>query len=115
MSKTQEQQKAGLLDDYIKDLKTVKVHLLSLDDADLIAKYDAITSQKPLTADPYADEIFSKRVYNLLVAHFWGDATELRLSECPKISHIRDDIGFGRKSREEYISIMKQYGFNDKI
>jgi len=38
-----------------------------------------------------------------------------QLSELPKIEDLEMEHGFGRKSREEYVDVMKKYGFHDKI
>lgn len=120
---SKEQQKAKLLDDLFDWLKPcfnepydegTDEHMRDMIQ-DAKQEYDVITAQKPLTADPYADEVFSGRLCRFLAHYFFGDTTELRLSECPKIDLINTEKGFGRKSREEYITIMKQYGFNDKI
>jgi hypothetical protein len=114
--KTQEQQKADLLDELMHRCtgafsRSYGGELL----LETLNKYRKITAQKPLTADPYADEIFSGRLCRFLAHYFFGDTTELRLSECPKIDLINTERGFGRKSREEYIEVMTTYEMWDKI
>lgn len=114
--KTQEQQKAELLTQYVEALIPLST-TVELNDMEkvLVKKYKEITSQKPLTADPYIDEVFSKRVYDLVNTFFWGQAHVTRLSHCPKLKEIELEYGFGRKSREEYIEVMRKYNFLDKI
>jgi hypothetical protein len=127
--KTQEQQKAELCDKLIEVLKFAHEGCENrtwkgFQNGDgeefgeqldlLMTEYDSITAQKPLTADPYADEVFSGRLYKLLTKLSWV-SKETRLSYMPKLASLMNENGFGRKSREEYIEVMKKYGFNDKI
>jgi hypothetical protein len=130
--KTQEQQKAELCDKLIEVLKLAHEGCENrtwkgFQNGDgeefgeqldlLMTEYDSITAQKPLTADPYADEVFSGRVLNKVQSYFYrkGLGRNPRLSECPHISYFGIGNGFGRKSREEYIEVMKKFNMHDKI
>jgi hypothetical protein len=113
--KTQEQQKAMLLDKYVENLRLNSDHLFT-EDLNLIKEYDAITAQKPLTADPYADEVFSGRLFKKILWYFKQPLNDMpKLSECPSVNWYNQHIGFGRKSREEYIEVMTTYEMWDKI
>tara|TARA_R110000868_G_scaffold309986_2_gene571216 strand:+ start:2707 stop:3051 length:345 start_codon:yes stop_codon:yes gene_type:complete len=113
--KTQEQQKAELLTQYVEALiplsTTVEINDMEIV---LIRKYNEIIQQKPLTADPYADEVFSGRVLRLIHSTC-GYNSLTRISNLPHIEWFRSKIGFGRKSREEYIEVMTTYEMWDKI
>jgi len=109
--KTQEQQKAELLDKIVADIIENKDdHLIWI-----VSMYAEITAQKPLTADPYADEIFSGRILKAIYSTYHVKPRALRLSECPSVKLINQFNGFGRKSREEYIEAMTTYEMWDKI
>jgi hypothetical protein len=113
--KTQEQQKADLLDELMHRCtgafsRSYGGELL----LETLNKYRKITAQKPLTADPYADEVFSGRLYKLLTKLSWV-SKETRLSYMPKLASLMNENGFGRKSREEYIEVMKKFNMHDKI
>tara|TARA_R110000868_G_scaffold119513_5_gene317288 strand:- start:22164 stop:22511 length:348 start_codon:yes stop_codon:yes gene_type:complete len=114
--KTQEQQKAELCDVFFSKIITCQMDDKAI--IELIANcsldYEKITAQKPLTADPYADEIFSGRLLNSL-SGFLRQLNKPRLSDLPNVNLFLDLHGFGRKSREEYIEVMKKYEMWDKI
>ena len=83
-------------------------------------KYNAIVEQKTLSADPYADEVLSGRLLNLVhdyltlkVAHW--QIKDFRLSGLPDLKCLTRLRGFGKKTRQEYIDVMTKYGFTDKI
>lgn len=111
-----EKQKADLLDEYITQLRSQKLITLKNEECNLIDDYEQIIQQKTLTADPYADEVFSGRLFKKVLWYFKEPLKDMpKLSDCPHISWFGTDRGFGRKSREEYIEVMKKFGFNDKI
>ena len=112
--KTQEQQKAELLDNLVEKHRGPMFNAVNFSN-DVFMSYDAITTQKPLSADPFANEVFSTRVWNVLNDHFYGNSIELRLSECPRIKTLIGKRNFGYKSQMEYISVMKEYSFENKL
>lgn len=111
--KTQEQQKAELMDGVYETLNGIR-------DAEwfgsilegICKEYEKITMQKPLSADPYADEVFNGRIVNIL-RDFCG--MPIRLSECPHIKTLLVKRNFGYKSQMEYIAVMKEYSFENKL
>ena len=113
--KTQEQQKAELLDDLIFYIKNGNTDFKDqMGGKLLISKYDQITQQKPLSQDPYCDEVFSGRLLNI-ISDYWGLENNERLSDLPNIIVFSDKHGFGKKMREEYIDVMTTYEMFDKI
>lgn len=106
--KTQEQQKAELCDEFFSQISTC-----SLTDEQIIVlmakcciKYDEITQQKPLSQDPYCDEIFSGRMLTFFRKYHLN---KKRLSELPNLISLIHQDGFGRKSVEEYTEVMTTY------
>lgn len=117
--KTKEQRKAELLDEIVRDLKGVHSHLLSIDDAEIIRKHDEIESSKPLSQDPYADEIFKGycgcRLITAAVHCLGIERKHLRLSDMPHIQVFRDMRNIGKKSLWVYEETMREFGFTDKL
>jgi hypothetical protein len=111
--KSTEQRKAELCDTFFHLRKVTSGYSDLMNDC--IEKYNKITQQKPLSQDPYCDEVFSGRLVTFLTKHLKDYPKQL--SECPTIqelvhSHVN---GFGRKSRKEYIDVMTAYEMFDKI
>lgn len=111
--KTQEQQKSELCDEYVNALLSIKstVELNEMEIV-LIKKYNQIAQQKPLSQDPYCDEIFSGRMLTLFRKYHLN---KKRLSELPNLISLIHQDGFGRKSVEEYTEVMTTYEMWDKI
>jgi hypothetical protein len=119
--KTQEQQKAELLDQIVSDIITNKDdHLIWI-----VSMYAEITAQKPLSADPYADEVFTGKCGALIInyayyhiCHSYGPKMprkDMRLSDMPHLHIFIEARNVGRKSIEYYKDVMLEYGFNDKL
>ena len=110
--KTQEQQKAELCD---RMMYVLRNNLVSETLMGFVSEYDQITQQKPLSQDPYIDELFSKRVLGAIYSSYRIKPKNLRLSDCPKIILLNIVRGFGRKSVEEYTEVMTKYNLTDKL
>lgn len=103
------QQKAKLLDDFIKESKEMKtsdkytyaINKSFLADK-LIKDYELIT---PESSDPYIHEVFSGRLLNWLT-----DYGCRKLSDCPRIYKLKKQRGLGMKSLSDYRTVMDKYG-----
>ena len=109
--KTQEQQKAELCDRMMCALRN---NLVSEALMGFVSEYDNITQQKPLSQDPYINEVFSRRLLNI-ISDYWGVENDERLSDLPNIIVFSDKVGFGKMMRQEYTEVMTTYEMFDKI
>jgi hypothetical protein len=113
--KTQEQQKAELLDELMHycsgAFSQSYAHELLTETK---KKHNQITQQKPLSQDPYIDEVFSRRLLRIIKI-YWACNKETRLSELPSIDWFCHDFGFGKMSKQEYIEVMTKYNLTDKL
>ena len=116
--KSIEQQKSELLDKFCNELKTTDIYeipYLASVIAKMLIKHEEITAQKPLSQNPYCDEVFGGRLMGLL-NDYWGTNHPYKhISTLPHVSFFDGVRGFGRKTREEYVTVLEQYGFTDKI
>lgn len=88
-------------------------------------KYDELMAEKPLSKDPFADEVFSGYCGSRLVAaavHYLGLRAEtaiarkdLRLSHMPTLGWYRNTRKIGKKSLWVYEQTMVEYGFHEKL
>jgi len=108
--KTQEQQKSELCD---RMMYVLRNNLVSETLMGFVSEYDQITQQKPLSQDPYVDEVFSGRLLTH-IRKFRADP-KAKLSSFPKVGFFEKTNGFGKKMREEYIEVMTTYEMFDKI
>ena len=113
--KTQEQQKIELCDEFYKNVMNArgKGEIVKLTSA-WSYEYFKITKQKPLSQDPYADEVFSGRLLRV-IKMYWRFDKMSRLSQLPNVDFFCHEFGFGKKMREEYIEVMTTYEMFDKI
>jgi len=113
--KTQEQQKSELCD---RMMYVLRNNLVSETLMGFVSEYDQITQQKPLSQDPYIDELVGLRLLNILKFaknNSYFNFNKLRLSECPNVKDLNRIHGFGKKMREEYTEVMTTYEMFDKI
>lgn len=124
--KTTEQRKAQLLDEFVSyhkdqlnDEQRVNIKIRML-----IEDYDEIVSTKPFSKDPYADEVFTGNCGALIInaAIQWNQnhskqssRKDLRLSDMPTLSELKQMKNIGKKSLWVYEEVMKEYGFTYKL
>jgi len=123
--KTQEQQKSELCD---RMMYVLRNNLVSETLMGFVSEYDQITQQKPLSQDPYIDEIFSGRTCGVIRSHLKSKIAydddyfknhekikNIRLSDLPNIRYISQARGFGKMMRKEFFDIMSNYKMLDKV
>lgn len=120
--KSIEQQKAELLDELFNDWNVMDNYCDEhTRDAltDLHREYIAITAQKPLSQNPFADEVFrgncGSRLINHAIEHTGIERKNLRLSDMPPLSWYKGRRGINSKSLWVYEETMREHGMNDKL
>jgi hypothetical protein len=106
--KTLEQEKAYLLDGYMKGLITPFIFM---------EKYKDLIDPKPASEDPFVDNLFEKRVENIIGDIIGVDArlNRIKLSECPHVDKLKGRRRIGPVSIKRYKDVMEEYGFKDKV
>lgn len=125
--KTKEQRKAELCDKLAIELKTA-ISLQVKGTFSLrkfLNEYDEIEASKPLSKDPYADEVFGGHCGSRLITaavHHLGlrqetaiDRKDMRLSHMPTLGWYKNTRRIGKKSLWVYEEVMKEYGFTEKL
>lgn len=114
--KTQEQQKSELCDKFFISISTGLINDNNFVDfmVECTLEYEKITQQKPLSQNPYCDEVFDGRLMTI-INKYWSVDRKNQLSEMPNISFFRPIKGFGKKMEEQYIEVMSTYKMFNKI
>ena len=109
------EKKAALLDSFIRQIKEAGNDMKYIG---LLADYDSIKEPLTFTEDPYIDEIFNKRVLNLI--QHWKNVKDLnssntyefkrmRTSDLPAPDTFKHRKGWGKIAMKEYTEIFNKY------